>query len=74
MNENGAKMEPNSEPEIVNISKNKKKGIPETIRKKVPNGTAQIERITRTWGAGEIISGRRGVQFLFKFWFKVVLS
>ena len=57
---NGAKMEPTSEPEIVNVSKNtKKKASLKRREKKVPNGTAKKLFLCRLRGAWVLISVRR---------------
>ena len=52
-NENGDKMEPKWEPQIVKILKNaRKKASQHRCEKRVPNGKASVEFAYRTWPAG----------------------
>ena len=64
LNENGAKMEPKWEPEIVEILKNTgKKGSRNQCGKRVPNGNARIEFECRPRCARVPISGPAGEGF-----------
>ena len=78
LNENGAKMESKSEPEIVEILKNTgKKASQNRCEKRVLNGIARTGFECRTRSARGLISGPAGEGFRegvgwFSIWFQMV--